>query len=345
MRSASITLPWRCKALASAKRPRSSPGSCTTSHCAAVERVVEAAGLEIDLDQQERGVGIERLPAFAAQGGLGGRQIVVQAEELAEEQTGLGVARLELERAARLARRIVEPVLLGERRGQAPVQEGGGLVLGDRALVGGERLVDLAVEHVLLGDEQVVVGRRVRTDLLIVRRAVRGAQPEPRRSRAAASAPSAQPSAKCRRRIAHVPRYPFVLEVAQDGVHALIDRLAVRIEHQFRAQRRLVGRGDAGELRDLARRAPSVEALHVAPLAGLDARVDEDLDELARGHQRAHRVAIGPIRRDERREDDQAGVAEQLRHLADAADVLGAVGGEKPRFLLRPWRMLSPSST
>jgi hypothetical protein len=40
-----------------------------------------------------------------------------------------------------------------------------------------------------------------------------------------------------------------------------------------------------------------------------------------------------------------AGVGEELGDLADAADVLVAVLGEKPRSLLSPWRMLSPSST
>ena len=42
--------------------------------------------------------------------------------------------------------------------------------------------------------------------------------------------------------------------------------------------------------------------------------------------QLAHHAALGAERRDEGAEHDQAGIDEQLRHLADAADVLDAVG-------------------
>ncbi len=39
----------------------------------------------------------------------------------------------------------------------------------------------------------------------------------------------------------------------------------------------------------------------------------------------ADQIAVGTIRGDHRREDDEAGVGEQPSHLADAADVLGSV--------------------
>ena len=81
------------------------------------------------------------------------------------------------------------------------------------------------------------------------------------------------------------------------------------------------------------------------------------------GKRRPDPVAIGPVGADEGRDGDDAGVAEELGHGADAADVLLAVLGREaqaeplgellavlgrlsmagPAF--RPWRMLSPSST
>ena len=49
---------------------------------------------------------------------------------------------------------------------------------------------------------------------------------------------------------------------------------------------------------------------------------------------RAHLVAVGAVRRDEGRERDDAGVGEELRDLADAADVLGAVLGREAEVLV-----------
>ena len=106
--------------------------------------------------------------------------------------------------------------------------------------------------------------------------------------------------------------------------------------HQLGLGRRLVRRGDAGELLDLAGARLLVEPLHVALLADLDRAVDEDLDEVARLHDRAHLIAVGAVRRDEGRQRHDAGVGEELRDLADAADVLGAVLGREAEILVEP---------
>ena len=70
-----------------------------------------------------------------------------------------------------------------------------------------------------------------------------------------------------------------------------------------------------------------VEPLRVARLGDLERRVDEDLDELALARP-ARAPSARSARNGEMKDDehDQAGVDHQLRHLADAADVLDAVG-------------------
>ncbi len=90
--------------------------------------------------------------------------------------------------------------------------------------------------------------------------------------------------------------------------------------------RRLVGRIDAGEVLERAAVRLGVEALGVAAPAFLDRRVDEHLDELALADEIAHHPPLGAERRDEGAQHDQSGIDEQLRHLADPADVLDAVG-------------------
>ena len=79
-----------------------------------------------------------------------------------------------------------------------------------------------------------------------------------------------------------------------------------------------------------------VEALGVALHADLDRRVDEDLDELAVADQLARHAPLGAERRDERDEHDQPGIDEQLRRLADAADVLDAVGIGEAEVAVEP---------
>src|SRR5215217_5012141 len=70
-----------------------------------------------------------------------------------------------------------------------------------------------------------------------------------------------------------------VLEVADDPGRALFS-LLVGLDVQFGSLRRLVRVGDAGELRDLPRECPLVEALDVTLGAHLQRSIDEDLDEI-----------------------------------------------------------------
>jgi hypothetical protein len=105
-----------------------------------------------------------------------------------------------------------------------------------------------------------------------------------------------------------------------------------RGEAQVGLDRRLVRVVDAGEPGDLTRPGLGVQPLGIAGLAHLERGVDEHLDE-----RQAHRlvdgarpVAIGPVGADDRHERHHARVGEQAGDLADAADVLGAVGGREP---------------
>ena len=101
---------------------------------------------------------------------------------------------------------------------------------------------------------------------------------------------------------------------------------------------RLVRSVDPGEALDLARACARVEALGISPLAFLDGRVDEHLDERQVGLlvRLAQVRAIGRQRRDQRDHRDRSGVRHQPRHLSDAADVLGAVARREPEILGQP---------
>src|SRR5205823_1061303 len=127
---------------------------------------------------------------------------------------------------------------------------------------------------------------------------------------------------------------PALLEQAEDLGDARLDGLVTRADRELRLERRLVRGRDPGELRDLAGARLLVETLDVALLARLDRAVDEDLDEVARLHDRPHLIAVRPVRRDERRQRHKARVGEELRDLADPADVLGAVGGGEAEVLV-----------
>src|SRR5262249_47543972 len=61
----------------------------------------------------------------------------------------------------------------------------------------------------------------------------------------------------------------------------------------------------------------------------VDRALDVHLDEVARLHDTPDAIAVGAIRRDERRQVDDAAVGEELRDLADAADVLGPIFGRE----------------
>src|SRR5512140_1434195 len=112
-----------------------------------------------------------------------------------------------------------------------------------------------------------------------------------------------------------------LLESRHDARALLGRALADGRQHDVRALRGLVRVVDAGEALQLPLARLSPEPLHVARLAKLGGRVDEDLEEPVAAHHRAHLGARGAVRAD-RRADRDAAVAHDLRgHPADAADV------------------------
>src|SRR5260370_4014301 len=68
-------------------------------------------------------------------------------------------------------------------------------------------------------------------------------------------------------------------DVAKDLLDTAVDRFSRGVDDERGALWRLVGRGDAGELRDLARACAPIESLGIAPLAGLEIR-----SEIGRAH-------------------------------------------------------------
>ena len=97
----------------------------------------------------------------------------------------------------------------------------------------------------------------------------------------------------------------------------------------------LVRRVDAGEVLQLAPPRLLVEPLGVALLGHAQRRVDEDLDELSLLDEGPDAAALALERGDEGRDHDQARVDHQLRHLADPADVLDAVGIGEAEILVQ----------
>ena len=97
-----------------------------------------------------------------------------------------------------------------------------------------------------------------------------------------------------------------------------------------------IRRIDAGEFADLAGARLDVQALGIAALALLQRSRQIDLDELRVADALADLVAIGAERRDEGGDHDEAGVDEQRRHLADAADVLVAPAFGEIEILVEP---------
>lgn len=100
------------------------------------------------------------------------------------------------------------------------------------------------------------------------------------------------------------------------------------------AQRLLVRRRDASELLDLSSAGLLVETLGVTLLSHLEGHVDKDLDKgdgpvtvlVGLGVQLARKIAVGAVGRDEGGDGDGGRVGKELGNLADAADVLVAVG-------------------
>ena len=91
---------------------------------------------------------------------------------------------------------------------------------------------------------------------------------------------------------------------------------------------RLIGAGDAGEVRKLSGACLPVQSLDVVPLRFRQRRVDKELDELARPH---HVAPLCAERCNEGRNHDDAGIGHQARHFTNAANVLHAIGVREAR--------------
>src|SRR5438477_2262353 len=99
--------------------------------------------------------------------------------------------------------------------------------------------------------------------------------------------------------------------------------VTLRVDHQLRRERLLVGVRNAGELGDLARQRAGVQALGVAAHTLLERRLYVHLDE--RADLAADFVAHRAVGRDRRADHHHAVAGEQVRDVADAADVGVAV--------------------
>src|SRR6478735_7487556 len=119
-----------------------------------------------------------------------------------------------------------------------------------------------------------------------------------------------------------------LVERDQDVAERVLDRPASGVDPHGGVGGLLVGRGDAGELGDLAGARLRVEALAVAALALLERRGDVDQEEGAPGglDHLPHLLAGLGERRDRRADRDPAVAGDLGGDPADAADVGLAVG-------------------
>src|SRR5690348_4755280 len=115
-------------------------------------------------------------------------------------------------------------------------------------------------------------------------------------------------------------------QLLDDQVRGFVGRHLCRVDADFGVLRLLVRAVDAGEILELAGAGLGIEALGVALLGFGERRIDKDLEELALGNHPPDHVPLGPERRDEGRQHDETRVGHEPRDLADAADVLDAVG-------------------
>ena len=95
----------------------------------------------------------------------------------------------------------------------------------------------------------------------------------------------------------------------------------------IRFKRRFVGCGDAGEVFDLLGPGFGVEPLGIAFLANLQWRINKHLDKASLRHNLPGQVAVGPVRRDERGDANDASIGKQSGHVPYAANVLCAIFG------------------
>lgn len=113
-------------------------------------------------------------------------------------------------------------------------------------------------------------------------------------------------------------------KVSKDLRHAVVERVG-RIDPQLGIVGRLIRCRNAAELLDFSGARFGVQALHVSLLADLNRSINEDFYEPALRVQSSDPVSIGPIRRDKRRENDDASVLKQAADFSDSPYVLGAV--------------------
>lgn len=111
--------------------------------------------------------------------------------------------------------------------------------------------------------------------------------------------------------------------------------------------RSFIRAANPSELLDLTRAGLLIQALRIALLGNLDGHVDIDLDEgdgdvavggsgSGSGVEVAGELAVGAEGGDEGGDGDLGAVGEQLGDLADAADVLLAVGVAEAEVLVQP---------
>src|SRR5215207_2778905 len=116
------------------------------------------------------------------------------------------------------------------------------------------------------------------------------------------------------------PEVAELLEPYDDPTGALVGLLLIGLDVELGGARRLVGIRDAGELLDLTRKSPLVEALHVALGTHLQGCVHIDLDEVL-PYRAPDLVAHLLKRRDGRHYDPDPVSGQEIGHEPDPQDV------------------------
>lgn len=101
------------------------------------------------------------------------------------------------------------------------------------------------------------------------------------------------------------------------------------MNHNLRVQRRLIGRRDAREFRELSRSGFLIKTLNVPTFTHIEWRIAVDFNEIALPQKLSYTIAIAAERGYEGRNDDQAGIGHELAHLTNSTNVLASIlGGE-----------------
>ena len=105
------------------------------------------------------------------------------------------------------------------------------------------------------------------------------------------------------------------------------DGLLVGMDGDLRFFRRFIWRTDASKVRDLAGARFFIETFRIALFAHSNRCIDVNFDEITIIHERARQPAIVPVWRDERGDDQYAGIHQQLCYFTDAPDIFSTVFG------------------